>query len=347
MVKIGRVKIENFSKPYIIAEIGTNHNGDIKMAKKLIKKAKEAGCDAVKFQSWTKKSLFCKDFYKTNSEIRDKNFNNRNLEELMELFQLSCAQQACLFEYAKINKIDFLSSVFSEKEVDFLDKLGVKAFKIASMDLNNYGFLEYVAKKNKPLILSTGLSTFDEVEKAVRAVSKTPNKKIILLHCVSIYPPKDGIINLRNIDMLRDRFGVPVGYSDHSIGIAVSLAAVARGVCAIERHFTLDRNLPGWDHAISSEPEEMKALAKESQRIVAALGSYNRILSCEEHDKRKSFRRSIVAARRIEKGEAIKIEDLDFKRPGTGLEPGYSSFIINRIAQRTIQRDEMINKEDF
>ncbi len=347
MIRIGKKVIDNFRRPYIIAEIGANHNGSIALAKKLIREASSAGCDAVKFQSWTKETIFSSQFYKEHSADRDKNFGDRNLEEMIELFQLSKDAHAGLFACARENNIEFLSTPFSNQEVDLLDRLGVKAFKIASMDLNNYGFIEYIASKQKPVILSTGLSSLTEIKNAVSVVRRAGNKKLILMHCVAVYPPKEDAINLYNIDMLRDLFHIPIGFSDHSIGIITALAAVARGASVIERHFTLDRSMPGWDHAISSDPEEMAELVKESKKVSLALGRYDRILSKEEEVKKKSFRRSIVAANNIRKGQIIKKADLDYKRPGTGFEPEYSAQIINKKARRDIGKDQLIRVGDF
>ena len=186
------------------------------------------------------------------------------------------------------------------------------------MDLNNYPFLEYVASKQRPIVLSTGLSDLDEVDLAIKTVESTGNKKIIILHCVSIYPPDDNQINLRNMETLKKIYDYPIGFSDHTIGISIPLAAVALGAKIIEKHFTLDRNMFGWDHKVSANPVELKSICIESKRVVNALGTFR--ISSQENDERKNaFRRSIVLTKDKKAGDTIKLEDLDYKRPGEGI----------------------------
>jgi N-acetylneuraminate synthase len=350
-MNIGAHPIYNFRKPYIIAELGSNHNGDMELAKKLIEQAKIAGCDCVKFQSWTKDTIFSQKVYKENYFLKDdyRNRSDYNLEEIVEEFSISEQELLEMRNYCREQGIDFASTPFSNREVDFLvDKLEATFIKVASMDLNNYPFLEYIARKGVPVMLSTGLSEMYEIDQAVRTIENAGNAKIILLHCVSIYPPKDESVHLNNIDMLRANYpDYPVGFSDHTIGIEIPLAAVAKGASVIEKHFTLDKSMFGWDHKVSATSDEMKAIVEGSKRIVAALGSYRRVLSQDDEEKKPAFRRSIVAARTIPEGKVIEVADLDFKRPGTGIEPQYYKLIIGRIARRTIQYDEIIQAEDF
>lgn len=323
--------------PYVIAEVAANHNGDMNIAKQLIIQAKDAGCHCVKFQSWTKESLFTKKMYQDPSIGRSFDQYSMSEEKLIQM-KVYCDEL----------KIDFACTPFSKKEADFLtDHLHVHFIKLSSTEVNNYDFLTYVGKKGLPIILSTGLSTFAEIEKAVHAIEDTGNKDIAILHCVSLYPPLDELVNLHNLDMLRQFFSYPIGFSDHTIGTAIPLAAVAKGAKIIEKHFTLGKNMPGWDHKVSANFEEMKQIVTQSERISKALGSFQRVLSDEERHNRALFRRSIVAARDIAFGKIIEYADLDTKRPGTGLHPEYMELIVGKTAKRSIAYDELIQKEDF
>lgn len=342
-------KIKDFSKPYIIAELGSNHNGDMELAKKMIKTAKECGADCVKFQSWTKDTIFSKKVYNDNYFLKD-DYRNRNdftLEEIVDKFSVSEKELFELKGYCDELDVDFASTPFSKKEVDFLvDVLNVDYIKIASMDLNNYPFLEYIAKKGKPVVLSVGLSTLGDIDEAVRTIKSVGNEQIVILHCVSIYPPEDNEVNLNNIDMLRNLYKYPTGYSDHTLGVTATILAVGKGACIVEKHFTLDKDMFGWDHKISANPEELKIIVDECNRAYKMLGSYYKEVN-ESEERRAAFRRSIVVTRNIKVGEVIKEEDLDFKRPGTGLEPKYVKFIIGKEAKRDLNSDEIIKIEDF
>lgn len=348
-MKIGQRSIENFGIPYIIAEIGANHNGNLDLAKKMVKIAKEMGADCAKFQSWSKNSVFSKVVYDENFFLDD-DYRNRkdfNLEAIVEKYSLNDADLVELNKFCVENGIDFASTPFSKKEVDFLvDELDVKFIKIASMDLDNLPFLEYVAKKNKPIILSTGLNHLSDIDEAVRTIYATGNNQLILMHCISVYPPKDQDINLNFIETLQKLYDIPVGFSDHSIGATAPILSIAKGACVIEKHFTLDKNMEGWDHAISANPEELKIISHESKRAALMLGSYSK-KRVETERRRNAFKRSIVAARDIPKDSIIQEEDLDYKRPGTGIPPKYSKFIIGKVAKREILFDELIKIDDF
>jgi len=338
-------KLVNRKYPYIIAEIGANHNGDINLAKKMIDKAKDCGCDAVKFQSWSKTSLFTKNFYKEKNQFVDEKFGT--LEEMVEKFSLSKKEHIVLKEYCDNKKITFCSTPTTPEEVDMLDKLKVPFFKVASMDLNNLSFLKYIAEKGKTIILSTGMGSLTEIETALNTIYETGNKEVILLHCIAIYPPDDTIVNLRNIEMLSKTFNIPIGFSDHTIGTSIPLAAIALGAKVIEKHFTLDKTLPGWDHAVSANPEEMKIIVEEGKRIVTALGKYGRVVSAKEMKQRESFRRSVVTKRKIKEGEILQEADLDFKRPGTGIRPDEVKYILGRKVNKNIDEDELIKWKDL
>lgn len=348
-MKFNYDKIKNFSKPYIIAELGSNHNGDINLARRMIDKAKEIGADCVKFQSWTKDTIFSKKVYEDNYFLSDdyRNRKDYTLETIVEEYSVSESELLELKTYCDKVDIDFASTPFSKREVDFLvDILGVNFIKIASMDLNNYPFLKYIAKKNKPIILSVGLSTLSDIDEAIRVIKEEGNEDIVLLHCVSIYPPKDNECNLNNIDMLRNLYSYPVGYSDHTLGTTAAILSVSKGSCIIEKHFTLDKNMVGWDHKISADPKELEVIVKECDRAYKMMGSYYKIVN-ETQERKDAFRRSIVASKNIKKGSTIKEEDLDFKRPGSGIEPKYINFIIGKEAKRDINYDEIIKMEDF
>lgn len=344
-------KIGDYQKPYIIAELGANHNGDMELAREMIKQAKKAGCDCVKFQSWSKDSVFSKKVYDENHFLED-DYRNRDdftLEQIVEEFSISENELIEMSELCKEIGIDCTSTPFSKREADVLvDVMKVPFIKIASMDLNNYPFLEYIAKKDVPIVLSTGLSDLSEIDTAIRTIEATGNNKIMILHCISIYPPEMQDINLNNILSLRRIYPeYPIGFSDHSIGTAIPLAAIALGSCIIEKHFTLDKEMFGWDHKVSADYKEIETIVKEGININLALGTTRKIVNKQEIKKREAFRRSIVAARDIRKGSIITIDDLDFKRPGTGLAPEMVDFIVGRVAMRDIRYDEILEKADF
>jgi N-acetylneuraminate synthase len=311
----------------------------------MIDKAKECGCDAVKFQSWSKNSLFTKGFYKEKNQFVDENFGT--LEEMVEKFSLSKKEHIVLKEYCDRKKITFCSTPITPEEVDMLDELKVPFFKVASMDLNNLSFLEYIAKKGKTIILSTGMGSLAEIETAINTIYDAGNEEIVLLHCIAVYPPEDKIINLRNIEMLNKTFSIPVGFSDHTIGTSIPLAAITLGAKVIEKHFTLDKTMLGWDHAVSANPEEMKIIVKEGKKIITALGKYTRVISKVEINQRNSFRTSIVSKEKLRKGEVIRESQLNFKRPGTGIRPDEIKYIIGRRVNKDIDKDELIYWEDL
>lgn len=332
--------------PYFIAEIGSNHNGDMDLCKRMIDAAITCGADAVKFQSWTKASLISRAEYSRNTEYSDKKKHFGSLEAMVEKYQFTQEQHEEIALYCENAGITFLSSCFSNAEVDLLDSLDVPVFKIASMDINNLPLLEYVATKGKPVILSTGMATLGEVETAVATLRSFGAGPVALLHCVSIYPPDLRTINLRNILTLELAFDVPVGFSDHTLGTAIPIAAIALGACIIEKHFTLDKNLPGWDHAISADPVEMKKIVQEGKEAYLALGSTMRVVGNDEIEKRTKFRRSVVLKKRMKKGERINRSDIDFKRPGTGISPAEIRYVIGRRLSRDMEPDVELKWSD-
>jgi len=229
------------------------------------------------------------------------------------------------------------------EEVDLLEKLAVPFFKIASMDVVHLPLLKYVARKQRPVVISTGMATLAEIEQAVETVRAEGNEQIVLLHCVSIYPPEYETINLRNMATLQQAFDVPVGFSDHTLGTAIPLAAISIGACVIEKHFTLDQGMAGWDHAISANPEQLRTIVAEGRNIFTALGKNGRMVSAAEMEKRKKFRRSLVARRKLEQGHIITEADLDAKRPGTGIAPNEITYVLGRRLASDIAADQVLH----
>lgn len=346
-IKIKDRVIHNFSKPYIIAEIGANHNGDMDLARTMIDAAVNAGADCVKFQSWTPTSILAKEEYEKNQKYDDspkKHFGS--LSEMVEKYYLREEQHFELKAYCDTKNIDFCSTPFSEYEVDLLDKCDVPFFKVASMDINNVGLLNYIADRGKPIILSTGMATLSEIDRAVELLTKRGCKEISLLHCISIYPPAYEDINLNNITMMQQTFGLPIGFSDHTIGFSIPLASVALGGCIIEKHFTTDKGLPGWDHEISADPYEMEIICRESANIAKSMGSFVKIVSKAEQEKKLKFRRSIVVTKDLPAGHVLTASDLTSKRPGTGIPPDLMEQIIGRKLVVAKEEDTLLKWEN-
>ena len=290
-------QVKEFSRPYVIAEIGANHNGDMDLAIKMIDIAKECGADCVKFQSWTKDSVFSKIVYEDNYFLQDdyRNRTDYTLEQIVDKYHIGVEQHRRLKAYCNSIGIEFTSTPFSKQEVDLLvDELDVPFVKVASMDLNNIPFLKYIAQKGKPVVISTGLCSLADVSDAVATLKENGCPDIYLLHCVSIYPPDDSQVNLNNIDLLRMAFNLPTGYSDHTLGVIAPIMSIAKGVCIIEKHFTLDKNMVGWDHKVSANPEELKQICEAAEHGYLMSGSYEKIVN-ENEERRNAFQRSIVA----------------------------------------------------
>lgn len=339
-IRIGNKLIGEGEPCFIIAEAGVNHNGDIKLAKKLIEVAKKAGADAVKFQTFKAESIVVKDAQK--AEYQKETTGEGSQYEMIKSLELSKEEFGELAEYARKKDIMFLSSPFDKESVDLLHELDVPAFKIGSGEITNFPLLRYVAKKGKPIILSTGMATLGEVEEALNVIRSEGVEDVILLHCVSNYPAKIEEINLRAMRTLKCAFKLPVGFSDHTLGITVPIAAVALGACVIEKHFTLDRNLPGPDHRASLKPNELKEMVKAIREVERALGDGIKRPTADEEEVKKVVRRSIVAKVDIPEGVIIMEDMLDIKRPGIGIEPKYMKTIIDRKARKEIKKDELI-----
>jgi N-acetylneuraminate synthase len=346
-LKLGNTEVGAGLPPYIIAEIGSNHNGNMDLCRRLIDAAADAGANAVKFQSWSDTSLIAEEEYQRNTEYSDKKRHFGSLRDMVKAYQLTPDQHIEAEAHCRKRGIAFCSTPFSKEEVDLLEGLKVPFYKIASMDVGHLELLKYISRKLKPVILSTGMATLGEIERAVTTIRGEGNEQIVLLHCVSIYPPEYGIIHLRNIEMLGKAFGVHAGFSDHTMGVAIPLAAIALGACIIEKHFTLDQDMEGWDHAISANPAELRTIVFEGKNVFTALGEYRRTISPAEMEKRKKFRRSLVVLRALPAGEVIREQDLGAKRPGTGIAPEDLHHVIGRKLARDVKPDKVLAWSDL
>lgn len=342
-VKIGKQYVGQGEPVFVIAEIGINHNGDIEIAKRLIDAAKDAGADAVKFQKRTTNEILTKEglekpynsphaFAPTYGEHRDKlEFNEAQYKELKK--------------YCEDKEILFFASVWDKTSADFMESLGTDAYKIPSADTINIPLLEYVAKKGKPMLLSTGMNTVEEIEDAVRTVLLY-NPKVVIFHCLSLYPSPEEKIQLAFMDELKKKFHpLPVGYSGHEIDLFATILAVARGASIIERHFTLDKTMKGGDHAASLEPHQLKELVEHIRRIEKILGdSQEKIIHEELKPLREKLAKSIASTRRIPKGTIITRDMLTVKGPGTGIIPAKLDTIVGKVAKEDIEEDTILPK---
>ena len=333
-------------KTFIIAEAGVNHNGDLKIAKKLIDAAANAGADAVKFQTFSADRLVTKNAPKANyqNETTDK---NESQYEMLKKLELSFEEHKFLKKYCEEINILFLSTPFDFESVDLLEKLEVELYKVGSGDLTNIPLLKYIAEKNKPMIVSTGMSNLAEVEEAVKVVKETGNNELILLHCVSNYPAKYENVNLKAMNTLKTAFNVKVGYSDHTPGIEVPIAAVAMGAKVIEKHFTLDKTMEGPDHNASLSSKELKEMVSNIRYVESALGSGIKKPQDSEKNNKKVSRKSLTAARNLKKGDKISKKDIDIKRPGTGISPKFIDEIVGSVLLGNIKLNDLLKWSDF
>ena len=341
--KIGDRYVGPDSPVFIIAEAGVNHNGDTSIAKKLIDVAKDSGADAIKFQSFIAEELAIPELKK--APYQDKGDAETQLEMLQKL-ELSEADVRELQDYCKEKGILFLSTPFDFKSADRLEKQGVAAYKISSGDLNNYPFLSYVAKKGKPMILSTGMSNWGEIEKAIDSIVGEGNKTLVLLQCTTDYPAKFEDINLNAMISMRERFDFLIGFSDHTPGIEASIAAAALGAKVIEKHFTLDRELPGPDHKASLSPDELRRLISSIRHVEAALGSPEKKASQSEKTIMAVVRKKIVASSNIPVGTILSMDTIALKRSENGLDPEHLGKLLGKKTKRNINSNEAISLAD-
>ena len=328
----------------VIAEAGVNHNGSIDMAKQLIDAASEAGVDYVKFQTFKAGNLVTKSAAKAEYQKRNIDDNDNSQYAMLKKLELSSEWHFELIDYCTQRGVSFFSTAFDLDSADFLSSLHLGIWKIPSGEITNYPYLKKIASFCEPVILSTGMGNLEEIEAAIDVLIKfgMQREQITILHCNTEYPTPFEDVNLRAMLTIKEEFGVKVGYSDHTRGIEVPIAAVAWGAKVIEKHFTLDRNLPGPDHQASLEPDELKAMVDSIRNIEKALGDGEKKVTASEGKNIAIARKSIVAACPIRKGEIFSEKNLTVKRPGTGINPMRWEEIVGTIAIRDYNEDELI-----
>ena len=327
---------------FTIAEAGVNHNGSVDLALRLIDAAKASGADAVKFQTFQADRLATPSAYRAFYQERT-TANSESQYEMLKRLELDEAAHRRLIGHCQQTGIQFLSSPFDAQSADLLAAMNVPLYKIPSGEITNLPFLQHLARKCRPLILSTGMSTLGEVEEAVQVLRAAGATQLTLLHCVTEYPAPYAEVNLRAMQTLKAAFGLPVGYSDHTPGIEIAIAAVALGAEVIEKHFTLDRSLPGPDHAASLEPLELQQMVTAIRHVEAALGTGIKTPASCELPNISVARKSVVAGRSLLAGYRLQAEDLDIKRPGNGLAPKLLPALVGRTLRRAVAKDEIID----
>jgi N,N'-diacetyllegionaminate synthase len=346
VIRIGPKSIGSGEPVFIIAEAGVNHNGDLHRAKKLVDAAAEAGADAVKFQTFRADELVSASAPKARYQKETTGTDESQLEMIKRL-ELSADAFQELSTHCESRKILFLSSPFDPQSVDLLENLNILAYKVPSGEINNWPFLEHIASKHKPVILSTGMCYLSEVDEAIRVLGSAGCTELALLHCTSSYPASAASSNLRAMQTLAEAFQIPVGLSDHTLGAEIPLAAVALGGCIIEKHLTLDKSLPGPDHQASMDPIELRSLIRAIRSVESAMGDGIKRPNASEEDVRNVARRSILTRQAIPQGARITRDMLVFKRPGTGIPPSKLSTVVGRRAAREIPADTLIQFEDL
>ncbi|MCV0366619.1 MAG: N-acetylneuraminate synthase family protein [Nitrosopumilus sp.] len=339
-IKIGNYLIGDKNSIFVMAEAGINHNGSFKLAKKMIDSAKMTGADCIKFQT----HITDKEMIKSN--IKPGNISKKTLWNIIKNSELSEKEEAKIQQYCKKKKILFLSTPFSVEAVDRLEKINVPAYKIGSGELTNFPLLKRIADTKKPVILSSGMSELKEIKESVSFFKKR-HIPIILLQTTSIYPSDYKDVNLGVIEKFQKLFNIPIGLSDHSPGIYTALGAVAKGACLIEKHFTLNKNLPGPDQKLSLEPNEFSELVKGCRAVKLALGNSKKILS-KEKPILKFARESVVSLKNIPTGEKFSEKNITTKRPATGDIPSRDYYkIIGKLAKRNIPKNVQLSKKDI
>lgn len=345
-VEIYGFKVGTGHPPLIIAEIGLNHNGDVNMAKELVAKANECGADIAKLQTYSSHGRVSQTA--KGARYADKTLGMEETTwEMFKRFQLSREDHLAVFEHAKRLRIPIISTPFDEPSVDLLFDLGVNAYKVASFDIVNLALLRYIASKQKPIILSTGMSSLANIEDALDAIAMEDNPNVILLHCVSAYPSSPIDANLKVIETMKKAFDLPVGYSDHTIGNLISNVAISLGANVIEKHFTLNRHFEGPDHILSADPNGMKALVNERNTIWSALGDGIKRPAPSEYKQINLQRKSIFTSHAIRAGQKISLNNVVIKGPGHGLLPKFLPIILDRIVVRDVPVDSPITWDDL
>lgn len=348
IIKIKNKSIGPGCPVFIIAEAGVNHNGSLELAKKLVDVAVAAGVDAIKFQTFTPELLVIAEADQAEYQRRNTGKSEPQISMLKNL-ELKREYHPMLQDYCYAKNIIFLSTPFSESDADFLESINVPAYKIPSGEITNIPYLRHIARFKKPMLVSSGMATLEELKEAVAAVRAEDNDEIIILHSTSNYPPSLSSLNLNAISTISQAFkdlNIAVGYSDNgSAGVLADVAAVALGACVIEKHFTIDKNLPGPDHRASLDPEELKSLVLSIRDTEKMLGSGIKVPSPEELPIAAVARKSIISSRAIKAGQVIAAHDLIMKRPGTGIKPGNIDLVIGKKAKIDIAPDAIITWE--
>lgn len=343
-IKLDNFVINNSSEVFIIAEAGVNHNGDLVLAKRLVDEAKEAGANAVKFQSFCTEELITKDANKADYQLETTDKSESQFEMLKKL-ELSFDEQKELKDYCDSIGVMFLSTPFEKKSLDFLSSIDVCAFKISSTDTNNILFLKQVADKGKPIILSTGMSNLSDVERAVNVIKSTGNEQIIILHCTANYPAPPEDCNISAITTLKSAFKTFVGYSDHTEGIGISPYTVPLGTKVIEKHFTLDKSMEGPDHKASLDPEELKNFVKQIRYVEKALGDGIKRPMKSERSTKKTLQKKIVLNKDLSRGDMLTEDSLIAKRTNEGVSAEYFDLFIGKRINIDLKQNTPLNIE--
>lgn len=351
------LNLQKIDKPYVIAEIGANHNGDIAIAKKMIDSAKQCGADAVKFQHFdlynlcTQKNLDELDRGKVKLEnvdvFRTPELGLHNVKEQIDKFSFSKDEMSDVRKYAKAVGIDFGCTTEDAEGAEFLKSINVDFIKLSSADVTNLSLLRAAVRTTFPIVVSTGMADLAEIDNVYRLFKSMNCHNFALLHCISIYPPRDEIVNLKFIETLKQIYDCQIGYSDHTLGFPITLAAIAKGAIIIEKHFTLDKKMPGWDHKVSADPDDLKIICNEGERIFRSLGSKYKFVSADEMHKRKAFRKSITTKKNFKKGVVITENNVAFKRPGTGISPDLLEYVCGRKVNKNIPEDTTLTWDDL
>jgi N-acetylneuraminate synthase/N,N'-diacetyllegionaminate synthase len=342
-LRLGERWIGDGEPCFVIAEAGANHNRDLGMARELIAAAAEAKADAVKFQTYSAEGLYSRH---TPRFTYLEGISDKSTFDLIKEIELPRDWQPILAEEARRHGIQFFSSPFDTRAIDELDALGVPAFKIASFEIVDLPLIAYAARRGRPMILSTGLATYEDIHDAVETCRAAGNEQIVLLQCASLYPAPPARINLRAMETMRRAFGVLTGLSDHTLGIHVAVAAPAAGACVVEKHYTLSRALKGPDHPFAIEPGELAALVRQLRDVEAALGDGRKVgPSPEEAEMHAKARRSLVAACAIPRGTPITRAMIAIKRPGFGIKPKHVELVVGRVAKVDIEEDAVLTWE--
>ncbi|MHA1729863.1 MAG: N-acetylneuraminate synthase [Promethearchaeota archaeon] len=339
--------IDETSPIFLIAEAGVNHNGQLEIAKKMIDVAKEANVDAIKFQTFITEKLLLKTTPKAQYQIRTKN-DNENFYDMIKKYEFSKNEFLELKNYCDKKKIIFLSTPFDLMSVQWLEELNVPAYKIGSGDMDNFPLLRVICEKKKPILLSTGMATLEEVKETVKFLEDNNITDLVIFQCTTNYPASYEEINLNVIDTFKKEFpNYLIGFSDHSLGIEASIGAAAKGVKVIEKHFTLDKSMKGPDHDASLDPHELKQWVKSIRLIEKTLGSFDKFPSEKEKEISKVARKSIVTIKDLKKNEILAIDNISIKRPGIGISPKFFEKVVGKKVNKDIPKDSVLKWGDL